>query len=420
MQTIQINQRPALLLRFLSSFLFPLAVGLALFVLLMHPPIQDFALMLALMGVTAFISVAAAYLAYRLGWIYRSPGIRWTLMLGYLLAGLVVFLNVWVTARMMFASRHDLLLATVLLVFATGIALSVGYFVTEAITDRILVLGQAAREIARGDLSVRVPVRGQDEMARLGLDFNAMTAQLEAVEQKKRELDSLQRDLIAWVSHDLRTPLTSIRAILEALGDGVVDEPETVQRYLQTAQRDVRSLSHLIDDLFEISQMDAGGLKLDCQDNSLGDLISDTIESFSELARRQQVALSGSADPDVDPVWIDGQRIGQVLSNLVSNALRHTPTGGSVTICAQREGDMVAVRVCDSGEGISPEDLPRVFERFYRGDKSRNRSTGGAGLGLAIARGIINAHGGRIWAESELAKGTCFTFVLGEKKESRE
>jgi signal transduction histidine kinase len=221
--------------------------------------------------------------------------------------------------------------------------------------------------------------------------------------------------LIAWVSHDLRTPLTSIRAILEALGDGVVDEPETVRRYLQTAQRDIRALSRLIDDLFEISQMDAGGLKLDCQMNALSDLISDTIESFSELARRQQVILSGSADAGVDPVFIDGQRIGQVLANLVSNALRYTPTGGEVSICARRVGDEVEVQVRDSGEGISAEDLPRVFERFYRGDKSRNRSTGGTGLGLAIARGIIDAHGGRIWVESEPSKGTCFTFVVPGK-----
>ena len=407
-----VYQRPALLIRFLSSFLLPLAVGLALFVLLMHPQLKDFALMLTLMSVTAFISVAGAYTAYRMGWIYRSPGIRWTLMLGYLLAGLVVFLNVWVTARMMFASDHDLLLATVLLVFATGIALSVGYFITEAITDRIQTLGKAAKKIARGDLSVRVTTLGQDEMARLGQDFNDMAAQLEAVEQKKRELDSLQRDLIAWVSHDLRTPLTSIRAILEALGDGVVDDPETVQRYLQTAQRDVRSLSRLIEDLFEISQMDAGGLKLDCHYNAMSDLISDTIESFSELARRQQVQLSGQAESGVDPVWIDGQRIGRVLSNLVSNALAHTPPGGNVSICVQRVGGHVQVQVCDDGEGIAAEDLPRVFERFYRGDKSRSRSTGGAGLGLAIAQGIIHAHSGRIWVESELSKGTCFTFEL--------
>ena len=144
----------------------------------------------------------------------------------------------------------------------------------------------------------------------------------------------MRRDLIAWVSHDLRTPLTSIRAILEALADGVVEDPETVQRYLNTAQRDIRSLSSLIDDLFEMSQLDAGGIQLELAAGSIADLISDTIESFSEPARRQGITLTGSVTPGTDPVRMDVQRMGRVLSNLVSNALRHTPPGGQVSICA--------------------------------------------------------------------------------------
>jgi signal transduction histidine kinase len=205
-----------------------------------------------------------------------------------------------------------------------------------------------------------------------------------------------------------------VRAILEALEDGVVDDPETVKRYLDTAQRDVRSLSALIDDLFQMAQLDTGGIPLDRAPSSLADLISDTLESFSELASRQQVRLEGSVESDVDPVNMDTQRIGRVLNNLISNAVRHTPPQGEVRVIARRlrPGSGVEVTVSDSGEGIRAEDLPHVFESFYRGEKSRSRSTGGAGLGLAISRGIVQAHGGDIRAQSEPGRGSQFIFVL--------
>jgi two-component system OmpR family sensor kinase/two-component system sensor histidine kinase BaeS len=136
------------------------------------------------------------------------------------------------------------------------------------------------------------------------------------------------------------------------------------------------------------------------------------MESFSELAARRQVALEGCAGPDVDPVLMDAQMIGRVLSNLLGNAIRHTPSGGTVVVEASRSAQGVRVEIHDTGEGISAEDLPHIFERFYRGEKSRSRSTGGAGLGLAIAKGIVEAHGGRIGVESAIGQGTCFFFVL--------
>jgi len=203
-----------------------------------------------------------------------------------------------------------------------------------------------------------------------------------------------------------------MRAILEALEDGVVDDPQTVKRYLNTAQRDVHTLSALIDDLFQMAQLDTGGIPLDRAESSLSDLISDTLESFSELALRQGVKLEGSVDPNVDPVMIDTQRIGRVLNNLIGNALRHTPIEGSVNVHARRTASGVEVSVTDTGEGINAEDLPHVFESFYRGEKSRSRSTGGAGLGLAISRGIVQAHGGEIKVQSEAGLGSQFTFSL--------
>jgi signal transduction histidine kinase len=312
----------------------------------------------------------------------------------------------------MFASQHDLLLATVLLLFAGGIAMSLGYFLSTALTDNIVTLNRAAEQIARGNLRVQVPVTGRNEMAELARTFNEMASQLEAAARKQRELDTLRRDLVAWVGHDLRTPLTSIRVILEALADGVVEDPVTVQRYLETAQRHIRALSALIDDLFEMAQLDAGGLPLERHPNSISDLISDTLESFSALAARQGVKLEGSVPPGIDPVCMDAQKIGRVLANLVGNALRHTPAGGVVQMRASVEAEGVRVEVRDSGEGISPQDLPHIFEQFYRGEKSRSRDTGGSGLGLAIAKGIVEAHGGRIGVESTPGQGACFFFNL--------
>ncbi len=398
----------AIFWRFAASVLLPFLLALGLFYLLFMPPVSDFGLMFLLMGGTTLISFLAAYGAYRLGWIYRSPRFRITLLAAYALPGLLVFLNVYVTAKMMFASQHDLLLAIVLLVFASGIAMSVGFFLSEGLTDRIWEVGRAAERVAGGELDTRVVVRGRDEMAGLAAAFNDMAARLQTSEKKQREVEALRRDLIAWVGHDLRTPLTSVRAILEALSDGLVEDPQSVQRYLRTAQGDIRSLSQLIDDLFELAQIDAGGLTLDLQPNSLGDLISDTIESFTEPARRQQVALSGEVERGVDPVLIDAPRVGRVLSNLVSNALRHTPPDGAVSLRCWREGRLVWIEVSDTGEGIPSDVLPHVFERFYRGEKSRSRATGGAGLGLAIAQGIVEAHGGTIRAESNLGQGAHF------------
>ena len=404
--------RAAILARYLLGVLLILAVSLVIFTLIMKPPMAEIRLMAIFLLVTAIISSLAGYGAYRLGWISYSPTLRWTLLAGYALSSVLTFFNVWLTARLMFASQHDLLLAIVLLVFAGGMAMALGYFLSSALTDRIYLLQQGAEKLARGDLAARVPVSGRDEVAALAQAFNLMASQLQAAAEKQHEVEQLRTDLIAWVGHDLQTPLASIRAILEALADGVVTEPQAVQRYLATAQRSVRSLSELIDDLFQMAQLDAGGLTLDRSDNSLSDLISDTLESFSALAAGQGIALEGSVAADVDPVFMDTQRIGRVLNNLVGNALRYTPRGGRVEVQASRKGPAVEVTVSDTGEGIRAEDLPHIFDRFYRGEKSRNRAMGGAGLGLAIARGILQAHGGEIRAESTPGHGTRFIFQL--------
>jgi len=387
------------------------AISLGIFYLLMSPPVSELGLMALFLAITAVVSSLVGYLAYRLGWIALTPSLRWALLAIYAISSALTFFNVWFSAKLMFASEHDLLLSVVLLVFAGGMAMALGYFLSSTMTDRIHLLKKAAENLAGGNLETRVSVSGRDEVATLAESFNQMATQLQAADEKQRELEHLRTDLIAWVSHDLQTPLASIRAILEALYDGVVEEPETVKRYLNTAQRDVSSLSALIDDLFEMAQIDAGGIPLERAASSLVDLISDTLESFSELASRQNIRLEGAVEADVDTVFMDTQRIGRVFNNLISNALRHTPSGGKIEVRARRTGEGVEVTVCDSGKGIRTEDIPNVFESFYRGEKSRSRATGGAGLGLAIARGIVHAHGGDIRVESQPGD-TRFIFTL--------
>jgi signal transduction histidine kinase len=397
--------------RYIFGVLAIFAISLGIFYLVMSPPLSELGLMALFRAITALVSSLVGYLAYRLGWIALTPSLRWGLLAIYAISSALTFFNVWFSAKLMFASEHDLLLAIVLLVFAGGMAMALGYFLSSTMTDRIHLLKKAAEKLAGGNLETRVAISGHDEIATLAESFNQMASQLQTADEKQRELERLRTDLIAWVSHDLQTPLASIRAILEALYDGIVEDPETVKRYLNTAQRDVSSLSALIDDLFEMAQLDTGGIPLEKADSSLADLVSDTLESFSELASRQKIRLEGSVEADVDPVFMDTQRIGRVFNNLISNALRHTPAGGQIEVRARRADSNVEVIVCDSGEGIRPEDLPNIFESFYRGEKSRSRATGGAGLGLAIARGIVRAHGGEIRVESQPGD-TRFIFTL--------
>lgn len=402
----------ALALRFLLGGVLAVLVGMTLFFAVMNPPLGEMRAMAWFLSITALISVIAGYALYRLRWIDRAPRLSWMLAGSYALASALTFLNVYVTARLMFASEHDLQLATVLLIFAGVIAMALGYFFSSALTDRIQALNRAAHSIAVGELNVRVPVQGRNEMAQLAATFNEMAARLGQAERSQRESEQLRRELLAWVGHDLRTPLASIRAIVEALADGVVTDPATQRRYLLTAQRDIQSLSILIDDLFEMSQIGAGGLQLDAQMASLTDLLSDTLESFNALASAKGVTLTGRVLPGIDPVQMDVQKIGRVLGNLIRNAIRHTPPGGSVQVQAQSIDVDILVEVIDNGAGIDPASLGRVFDQFYRAEQSRNRETGGAGLGLAIAKGIVEAHGGQIGVESQPGAGAHFWFLL--------
>jgi signal transduction histidine kinase len=299
------------------------------------------------------------------------------------------------------------------MIYATGVMLVFSYFVASSLSAGITDVTRAAEAVRGGDLSARASESGRDEISRLARAFNEMTARLAMAREQEDQLNQMRRDLIAWVSHDLRTPLTSIRARVEALADGMVREDE-VPRYLASIRTDTLALNRLIDDLFDLATADAGGLTLDLMPCEIGDLVSDTVRAMSVVAERRGVALAGSVGDGMEAVILSPAHIQRVLNNLIGNALAHTPAGGRIDIAAEPIGHAVTIAVSDTGEGIAPTDLPHVFERFYRGEKSRQRSElgGGTGLGLAISRALVKAHHGTISITSVLGRGTTVRFTL--------
>ncbi len=396
-----------------------IAVGVAAALLLaggsmmwmMEPRWEDLTQLVYTLTITSLLSLLLGYWLFRRG-RGHSPSLSWTLLFTYGWGALLNLINIWVIAQLMFASPHDLALVAILLLFAFVIATTFGVLVARHIAEGMKQLANEAQRVAGGDLSARMDVLGKDELAQAAASFNEMAQQLDHAAAQRQEVEKLRRDLIAWTSHDLRTPLTSIRAMVEALHDRVVTDEETTHRYYRTIRADIIALNELIDNLFELAQLDTGSLKLEMFPHSLHDLISDTLESFQAVAQQKGITLCGEVAADVDPVTLNAQKVGRVLGNLISNALQYTPAGGTVQVSARRQNQGVTVRVQDSGSGFDPQDLPRIFEQFYRGEEARTRSTGGAGLGLAIAKGVVEAHRGRIWAENVATGGAQVSFLL--------
>jgi len=396
-----------------------LAGSLALAVLaatLLGLPSDDLPLVALLLAVAGGGSGLLALALIRPAVLGRLGGVRAQLV-GAGLVGSILLLGMMLAgARAMFISGHDLSLLLTMLTFAAVLSVGFNLLCARPLASRIERVRTGTARIAGGQLGSEIPVEGHDEVAGLAADFNRMARALEEAAEREREMEGARRDLIAAVSHDLRTPLASTRALIEAVADGVAADQQTRERYLSSASRELEHLSRLVDDLFELARIDAGVLQLSLEEASLHDLISDTISSFQPQAEHRGVTLVGEVSGDVDPVLANPPRLQRVLHNLLSNALRHTPADGTVALRATPAGDEVRVEVSDTGEGIAAEDLPRVFERSFRAERSRTRAesedTPGAGLGLAIARGLVEAHGGTMSVESDLGHGSRFRFTL--------
>lgn len=397
------------------SVLAAFAVSMLIVMPVLDPPEAEIYQLFAFMVATGGVTVTLVYVLYRRGVIHWFSSLRWTLLATIVLTVLLIFINVLVTAQLMFISTHDLVLTTALLIFASLIATTSVYFISSALTERISALERAVAQLAKGDLQTRLGVMGNDELANLATAFNAMAQSLHDADEAKRKLQAERQELFRWVSHDLRTPLASMRVLNEALIDGVVSDPETVTRYLYSIQHEIKHMSRLIDDLFDLTKLDAHQFDITFDWASLRDLLSDTLESMAARAARADVKLSGRIDGDLDMVYMATDKIQRVLTNLIDNALNHTPPGGTVLVTAARGAREVVVSVHNTGSYIPAADLEKVFTSFYRGEPSRARKDDGVrgtGLGLAIARGFVKAHGGAISADSDPASGTTFTFTL--------
>ena len=293
------------------------------------------------------------------------------------------------------------------LVLAGLVAGVVGVILVMLLSRRVLGsighLTIAARNLGAGDLSSRVHLRGNDEIAELGHSFNDMADALEDSERQRRAM-------VSDVAHELRTPLANIQGHIEAMQDGLL-QPDAEN--LGTVHQQTLHLNRLVNDLALLASAESRELSLTMEPTSIHEIVEEVIESFRPRADAASVNLSGSTAADLPPVPLDQLRIRQVLSNLIDNAIRHTPAGGSVAVSAEpRDDDVVRVVVADTGPGIPPADLPHIFDRLYRVDPSRDRATGGSGLGLTIARQLVEAHGGTIWAESTEGQGSRFGFDL--------
>lgn len=287
-------------------------------------------------------------------------------------------------------------------VIGLTIALLLGVFLAQGFTKPLRWLTKAAQALARGDEVEPVPVRSRDEIGTLAKTFNQMSADLQ-------EANALRRRMTADIAHDVRTPLTVITGYLEAFRDG---DLQPSQEQFDTMFAQAQHLGRLVEDLRTLSLADAGELPLFPQKLALKGLLERIGSGFEQQMREKNLQLNINVEPSLPDLRVDPDRITQVLSNLVINALRHTPAGGQITLEARMQADRVILQVIDTGSGIPPEALPHIFERFYRVGTSRHRTHGESGLGLAIVRSIVEAHGGKIEVESELGQGTIFTIVL--------
>jgi signal transduction histidine kinase len=285
---------------------------------------------------------------------------------------------------------------------AIVIALLLTFVLSRRMTSPIGALARAARRLGRGDLSQRVQLRGEGEVAALAQAFNTMATDLEHDEQ-------LRRNLVADVAHELRTPLSNIQGYLEAIRDRVMKPNAATIRSLN---EEVALLSRLVNELQDLSLAEAGELKLVYQAEDITKLVKQAVTPWQPQLAAKEISLSLDLPDNLPPVNIDWQQVNQVLHNLLENAVAYTHKGGTINVAAAKQGDWVEVSVSDTGEGIPAEDLPNIFERFYRVDKSRARVTGGGGLGLTIAKRLVEAHGGTIKVQSKLGKGSRFSFTI--------
>jgi signal transduction histidine kinase len=350
-------------------------------------------------AVAVALATLGAGLVAALG-LRRLPTLRLQLAGLALLAVVLPLVAVYLSGAVMFDSSHDFTVLGVAAASSTAV-LAAALLLGRAIARPLERLRATASRLAEGDLAARAPESGPAESRDVAASFNEMAQSLE-------QLFDARRELVAWASHDLRTPLASLQAMLEAVEDELVP-PE---HYVPAMREQVEGLTALVDDLFELARLDAGVVTLELRDERPAWLVASCLRGVEAEAESRRVRLEARIADDVPLVRCAPDKVERVLYNLLVNALRHTPSDGAVAVLVEQSGETVRISVEDTGSGLEAETADRMFDRFWRRDQARTKENGGSGLGLAIARGLVEAHGGRIWAEAGRAGGARVSFTL--------
>ena len=321
-----------------------------------------------------------------------------------------VLLGLLVVGALMVVSGHGAVLVAAIVVTAGALAVLAGKLMARGIIRDVEAIRDGLTAVGAGRRRVRIETAARDELGELAAAANAMIARLQAEEAARDQSERARRSLVAAVSHDLRTPITSLRLLAEAVGDDIVDG-ELRRSYLTRMRVHIDALGALIDDLFELSRLEAGDIAWSLERVPLHALIGETVEAMRLEAERRGVVVSAEVPATLEPARANPEKLQRVLFNLIQNAIRHTPADGSVVVRAEPAAAGIEVEVADTGDGIAPEERDSVWAAFYRGGTDAARTGAGAGLGLAISRAIVEAHGGRIWL-ADTTVGTCVRFTL--------
>ena len=346
------------------------------------------------------------------GWIRASAGSlrrQFALVVAIVVAPVLVALIVG--DALMVVSERGVVIVAAIVIGAGLIAIVAARMVAGGIMRDVEAIRDGLIAVGRGRRNVTIETSANDELAQLASAANAMIHQLREEEARRDQSDGARRNLIAAVSHDLRTPITSLRLLADAIGDDIVEDAETRRGYLRRMGIHIDALSVLIDDLFELSRLEAGDISWSIEQVPLRELVSETVEAMRVQAEAKGVAVLAEVPETLCPARANPEKLQRVLFNLIQNAIRHTPADGSIVVRAEPMAAWIEFEVADTGDGIAPEERERVFTAFYRGGADAARTSPGAGLGLAVSRAIVEAHGGRIWL-ADAVVGTSVRFSL--------
>jgi signal transduction histidine kinase len=364
-------------------------------------------LVLAGIGGFAFAAarlVVAARVRGRAGPLSRQFAVAVALVVGPLLLALLVL------SLLMFVSGHDAAIVAVIVAFAGVVGVAAANQLAAAIIDDARAIRNGLVAVGDGERELTIATRGRDELGEVAVAANAMVGRLAAEESARDQSEQARRHLVAAVSHDLRTPITSLRLLAAAVEDEIVDG-EARREYLERMRTHIVALTALIDDLFEVSRLEAGDIRWSLDRVALGELVSETVAAMRVHAELKGVAVHTDLPDSLNPARANPEKVQRVLFNLIQNAIRHTPADGSVMVRAEPVADRIEIEVADTGDGIAADERELIFGPFYRGGVDASRTGDGAGLGLAVSRAIVEAHGGRIWL-ADCTAGTRVRFSL--------